>query len=292
MKNRIAFLILKSMSFLPLGVLRALGACLGFCNWILNTRAKRTTLINLKICFPEIPDSERYLLAKRSLSETMKTLLEAGKIWRSDWVWLNSKILGVSGEKILEEKINNGRGLIVVTLHMGNWEVVGPYLAHKFPLTALYQASKYSKLDEWILTARQNKNIHMAPSNAQGIKKLLQALRHKQAICILPDQVPDRNTGRILSKFFSKPAWTMSLIHSLIQRTDCDLCYCYALREEKGFRLYVAEANPDIFSDQLEVSTSAMNKDLEVIARQSPSQYQWEYKRFRQLPPQDWVNYN
>jgi len=231
-------------------------------------------------------------LAKKSLRETMKTLLEASRIWRRDWSWLNSKIVDVSNEHILTEKINKDRGLIVITLHMGNWEVVGPYLAHKFSLTALYQSSKYSELDNWILKARQQKNIAMAPSNQHGIKKLLQALRHKQAVCILPDQVPDRNTGRIISTFFNKPAWTMSLIHNLVTRTECEVCYCYALRVEKGFHLYVADANPDISSEQLEVSATAMNADLENIARKAPTQYQWEYKRFRQLPPEEWVSYD
>ena len=84
----------------------------------------------------------------------------------------------------------------------------------------------------------------------------------------------------------------MSLIHSLATRTNCEVCYCYALRVEKGFHLYVADANPDIFSEQLEVSAAAMNADLENIARTAPSQYQWEYKRFRQLPPEEWVSYN
>lgn len=236
--------------------------------------------------------ADQQKLARQSLRKTMKTLLEAGRIWRRDWRWLNSKIVGVSNEHILTEKINKGRGLIVITLHMGNWEVVGPYIAHKFPLTALYQAFKYSELDNLILKARQEKNIHMAPGNAQGIKKLLQALRHKEAVCILPDQVPDRNTGRILSTFFGKPAWTMSLIHSLVTRTECEVCYCYALRVEKGFHLYVVDANPDIASEQLEVSAAAMNADIENIARQAPSQYQWEYKRFRQLPPAEWVSYD
>jgi Kdo2-lipid IVA lauroyltransferase/acyltransferase len=243
MKNYFALLIIKMTSLLPLGLLRSCGSFLGFCHWILNTRAKKTTLTNLKICFPEMTPSDRQSLAKQSLNETMKTLLEAGKIWRSDWPWLNSRIVGISGENLLMEKLEKSRGLIVITLHMGNWEVVGPYLAHKCHLTALYQASKYSKVDEWIFKGRQNNHIHLAPSNTQGIKKLLQALRHKQAVCILPDQVPDRNTGRIISKFFNKAAWTMSLIHNLIQRTNCEVCYCYALRVEKGFQLYVADAN-------------------------------------------------
>jgi Kdo2-lipid IVA lauroyltransferase/acyltransferase len=291
MKNYLAFLIIKFTGLLPLGALRALGSCMGYCHWIFNTRTKSTTLINLAICFPDMNKLECDTLAKQSLRETMKVLMEAGKIWRSDWHWLNSKIVSVSGEDLLQEKINKGRGLIVITLHMGNWEVVGPYLAQQFPLTALYQASKYSKLDQWVLKARQNKKINMAPSNAQGIKKLLQALRHNEAICILPDQVPDRNTGRILSRFFNKPAWTMSLVHSLVSRTGCEVCYCYALRNEKGFSLQIVDANPDIFSDQLEISAATMNADLESIARIAPAQYQWEYKRFRQLPPQDWVQY-
>lgn len=292
MKSRLSFLIIKATSLLPLGMIRILGSCLGFCHWVLNTRAKRTTLTNLKVCFPTMDLADQQTLAKQSLCETMKTLLEAGRIWRRDWPWLNSTIVGVSNEHILMEKINKGRGLIVITLHMGNWEVVGPYLAHKFPLTALYQSSKYSEIDNLILKARQEKNIQMAPSNQHGIKKLLQALRQKQAVCILPDQVPDRNTGRILSRFFNKPAWTMSLIHNLVTRTGCEVCYCYALRVEKGFHLYVDDANRHLFSESLEVSAAAMNADLENIARKAPSQYQWEYKRFRQLPTEEWVSYD
>lgn len=292
MKSRLAFLIIKMTSLLPLEALRILGTGLGYCNWILNTRSKKSTLINLKICFPDMNRVDRQKLAKQSLCETMKTLLEAGKIWRYDWDWLNSKIVGVSNEHILTEKINKGRGLIVITLHMGNWEVVGPYVAHKFPLTALYQPLKYSEIDDLVLNARQAKNINMASGSSQGIKKILQALRQKQAVCILPDQVPDRNTGRIISTFFNKPAWTMSLIHNLAARTQCEVCYCYALRAEKGFHLYVTDANPDIASEQLEVSAAAMNIDLENIVRKAPSQYQWEYKRFRQLPPEEWVSYD
>ena len=292
MKSRLAFLTMKAMKLLPLGLLRNLGTFLGHCNWAINSRAKKTTLTNLKICCPDLNPAEQRKLAKQSLCETAKALMEASKIWQSDWNWLNSQITGESNENLLTEKLQKNRGLIVITLHLGNWEVAAAYLAQKLPLTALYQTSKYAKIDNLILQARQEKNIQMAPSNPHGIKKLLQALRNKQAICILPDQVPDRNTGRIISPFFNKPAWTMSLIHNLIKRTGCEVCYCYALRAEKGFHVYVAGANPDIANEQLEISTAVMNADLENIVRKAPSQYQWEYKRFRQLPPEQWVSYD
>ena len=291
MKNRLGFLIIKVIGLLPLGSLRSLGTFLGYCNWIMNTRAKKTTQTNLQICFPDLSPAAQQQLARQSLCETTKTLLEAAKIWRCDWNWLSSQIIKISNERLLAEKIQKNRGLIVITLHIGNWEVVGPYLAHQYPLTALYQTSKNTILDDWILKARQSQNMQMAPSNPQGIKKLLQALRQQQAICILPDQVPDRNTGRTLAKFFNKPAWTMSLIHNLIKRTGCELCYCYALRAEKGFQVYLADANPEIYSEQLEISAAAMNADIEKIVLEAPSQYQWEYKRFRQLPPEEWVAY-
>lgn len=292
MKNRFALLFIKATSLLPLSVLRALGTGLGYCNWALNTRAKKSTLINLAIAFPEMSEEDRRRLAQQSLCETMKTLLEAGKIWQQDWAWLDSTIVSVTNEELLTEKFNKGRGLIVITLHMGNWEVVGPYVASKLPLTALYQPLKYSALDDLVFKARQAKNIQMASDSSQGIKKILQALRRKQAVCILPDQVPDRSTGRVIAPFFNKPAWTMSLIHNLVTRTECEVCYCYALRAEGGFHLYVTDTHPEIANAQLEVSAAAMNADLEQIARTAPSQYQWEYKRFRQLPPEDWVSYD
>jgi KDO2-lipid IV(A) lauroyltransferase len=292
MKNPLAFLIIKITSLLPLGALRALGTFLGYCQWLLNTRAKKTTLINLEIGFPDMNQADIRKLAQQSLGETMKALLEAGKIWQSDWAWLNSTIVGVSNEQLLAEKMAQGRGLIVITLHMGNWEVVGPYVASKYPLTALYQPLKYSAVDDLVFKARQAKNIQMASGSSQGIKKILQALKHKQAVCILPDQVPDRNTGRVIAPFFNKPAWTMSLIHNLVTRTQCEICYCYAVRVEGGFHLYVSDTNPRIADAQLEVSAAAMNTDLEQIARTAPRQYQWEYKRFRQLPPEHWVSYD
>jgi Kdo2-lipid IVA lauroyltransferase/acyltransferase len=292
MRNYIGFLIFKSLSSLPLGILRSLGDLAGRCHWLLNTRAKRTTLINLAICFPNMEKPNRDYLAKQSLRETMKTLFEAGIIWRRDWNWLQSRIVSVTGEDILLEKYKRGKGLLVITLHMGNWEVVGPYLASLVPLTALYQTTKYPKMDQWVVDAREKKNIGLAPSNTQGVKKIMQALRAKQAVCILPDQVPDRNTGRIISRFFTKPAWTMSLVHSLISRTGCDVCFCYALRHPRGFEVHIVDANQAITNEDLPISITAMNADLESIVRVAPEQYQWEYKRFRQLPSNDWVEYS
>ena len=291
MKNYFAFLLLKLISVLPLGFLRSLSSFAGYFHWILNTRAKRTTLTNLAICFPDMSKSDRHKLARQSLIETMKTLFEAAIVWRRDWDWLKSKIVSVSNENVLLEKYNKQKGLIVITLHIGNWEVAAAYLANTIPVTALYQSSKYARVDQLIETARKNKKMDLAPSNVQGVKKVLQALKQKRAVCILPDQVPDRNTGRILSTFFNKPAWTMSLVQNLICRTDCEVCFCYALRSESGFTLHIVESNPEIKNEDLAISAGAMNADIESIARSAPAQYQWEYKRFRQLPPEHWVQY-
>ena len=292
MKNYFAFLFLKLISFLPLGFLRILGVFAGYCHWLLNTRAKRTTLINLAICFPDMSKSDRHGLARKSLIETMKTLFEAAIVWRRDWDWLKSKIVSVSNEHVLLEKYNKQKGLIAITLHIGNWEVAAAYLANVIPITALYQSSKYARIDKLIARARENKKMDLAPSNVQGVKKVLQALKEKRAVCILPDQVPDRNTGRVLSTFFNKPAWTMSLVQNLICRTDCEVCFCYALRSEGGFTLHIVDANPEITNEDLAISAAAMNTDIESIARIAPAQYQWEYKRFRQLSSEHRVVYD
>lgn len=291
MKNTLSFAFIKILSFLPLELARKLGVAAGVWLWIVNSRSKKTTLKNLEICFPDLDTNEREIIAKKSLCETAKTFFEACIIWRRDWLWLKSKIIEVSGEDILLEKFNKGKGVVVITVHLGNWEVVGPYVANKIPLTALYQPLKESIINNWVLIARNKKNMDMAPSSTQGVRKLLKALRQNQGVCILPDQVPDRNTGRELAPFFNKPAWTMTLVHNLASRTGCEICYCYSERIKNGFRVSIVDANPNIFSEDLQVSIGAMNADLEKLVNQSVIQYQWEYKRFRQLPSEHWVAY-
>lgn len=276
--------LIKLMAVLPLSVNRALGACVGQLLWLCNSRARQVTLKNLQLCFPELGDAQVRALARQSLMETSKTGAEAGAIWHRDYAWLQSKMVEVEGEELLRRELAVGKGLLVLAPHHGNWEVVAPYLANIAPLTAMYQPLKSAAMDKLILSGRSKLNISMAPTNRKGVMMLLKALKQGTIVGILPDQVPDRDAAGGVAPFFGQPALTIGLIHGLIQRTGCRVVSVFAQRVRGGFKMVVLDVDPAIHSENEITSLAGMNASVEACVRRAPTQYQWEYKRFRRLP--------
>jgi KDO2-lipid IV(A) lauroyltransferase len=284
MKDQLAPALFKLLALLPLGLLRALGAALGSLMWLINGRAAKVTRENIALCFPELSAVGQSRLARQSLQETAKTAMEAGAIWRNSWPWLQGKIVAMEGDEILRAKLAEGKGVLVLAPHHGNWEVVAPYLASVANLTAMYQPLDNPKMDELVLAGRSKLNITMAPTNRKGVMMLFKALQGGTIVGILPDQVPGREAGGEIAPFFGQPALTMTLVHGLIQRTGCAVCSCYAERIAGGFKLVVLEADAQIHSEEQLASVTGLNASVAACVRRAPAQYQWEYKRFRRLP--------
>lgn len=284
MKDHLAPLIFKLLALLPLGVLRGIGSAIGLLMWLLNGRAAKVTRENIALCFPELSPAQQTTLTRQSLQETAKTAMEAGAIWRNSWAWLQGKIVALEGDEILRAKLAEGKGVLVLAPHHGNWEVVAPYLASVANLTAMYQPLDNPKMDELVLAGRSKLNITMAPTNRKGVMMLFKALQNGTIVGILPDQVPGRDAGGEIAPFFGQPALTMTLVHGLIQRTGCAVCSCYAERVAGGFKLVVMAADEQIYSEAQLASVTGLNASVAACVRRAPAQYQWEYKRFRRLP--------
>lgn len=278
-------LLFKFLGLMPLGLLRGIGSLVGRISWLMQGRTARTTLQNIVHCFPELSEPEQRQLAQQSLQETAKTAAEAGAIWRNSWQWLDKQIVAKEGDEILRAKLAEGKGVLVLAPHHGNWEVVAPYLASVAQLTAMYQPFKYPKVDELVLAGRSKLNISMAPANRKGVLMLVKALEQGGIVGILPDQVPDKKSGSEIAPFFNQPARTMTLVHGLIQRAGCAVCSCYAERVPGGFKIVVMDAAADIYAADTLTSVTGLNASVEACVRRAPAQYQWEYRRFRLLPP-------
>ncbi len=284
MKDTLTLFVLKWLGHCPLSVSRALGSVVGWLMWHSRGRARRVTLENLTLCWPELSDTERDQLARRSLKETGKTAAEAAAVWQNSPQWLMRKIVEVEGARYLQEGLESGRGVLVLAPHLGNWEVVGSFLATQAPTTALYQPPRQPALDALIYEGRRRSNMELAPTNRRGVGQLLKALKRREIVGILPDQVPEPGNGGEVAPFFGQPALTMTLVHNLIQRTGCTVVSVFAERVPAGFKVVIRPADEGIYRDTVVDSVTALNRSVEECVRRAPAQYQWEYKRFRRLP--------
>lgn len=284
MKDSLVLLLLKAVGRLPLPLGRTLGATLGWLSWLSQGRSVRVTRENLEVCWPRLNKKEREHLVRQSLKETGKTAAEAAAVWCRSSAWLAKHIVEVEGEEHLLAAVNQERGLLVSAPHLGNWEVVGPFLAKYAPLTVLYQPPRQPALEALIVKGRRKGNIELAPTSRRGVSQLLKALKRGETVGILPDQVPEKGNGAAVAPFFGHPALTMTLFHSLVQRTSCSVLSIFAQRVPGGFKLVILPVDSEIYSEDEIVAVTALNRSVEQCVGYAPAQYQWEYKRFRRLP--------
>lgn len=280
---RLAVAVFRAFCWLlyPLSIsaLRRIGSVAGRITFLLNGRAVRTTRINLAIAYPDQSDAWRERLARDSIRHTAMIVLEAVAMWTWPLERLAALIKHVEGEQLLRDRPPD-RGLIVMPLHLGNWEFIGYYLNTIAPLAPLYEKPKSAIVDAALRSARARHGNRSAPDTVSGLRQLLKVIRDGGMVAVLPDQVPIVGSG-VAASFFGRKAFTMTLVAKLLQRVDADIVFGNAIRVEGGFAIHIETIDDAIRDADASVSVTAMNDAIEALVRRDPEQYQWEYKRFR-----------
>jgi KDO2-lipid IV(A) lauroyltransferase len=275
---------LRLCALLPTRLLSFFASCAGRLVWPLNTTARRITEYNLAIAFPELPIAELRCLAKASVLNLFRSAADLG----SSWSWPAERILdrfsSVVGDEHLHAAFAENRGVILMLPHMGNWEVIGTYVATRYPVTTLYKKTKLAALDDVIFRARQRHGNTLVPANKSGVRVLMSALKSRELAIILPDQMPAREGGEF-APFFGEPAFTMTLVTKLINRFGCRAVSAYAkYKPDNSYELVFRPADEEIYSPDPSTALAALNRSVEQCIRDCPEQYRWEYKRYRLLP--------
>jgi KDO2-lipid IV(A) lauroyltransferase len=248
-----------------------------------NKRERWVTERNLTAVYPDLSNAERSTLAQNSLRHSTATMLELGHAWMAAPNKVETSILAVNGRDKLDNARTDGRGVIVLAPHFGNWEVLNFWLSSHFPFTAMYEPPKISALDPVIRHGRERMGASLVPTNPRGVAALLKALKRSEAIGILPDQEPDWGSG-VFAPFFGRDAYTATLLPKLVARTQARVVTGVALRiPGKGFEIHFLDADERVYSDDDVQSATGVNASVEAAIGLAPAQYQWEYKRYRKV---------
>ncbi|MBL3599330.1 MAG: lysophospholipid acyltransferase family protein [gamma proteobacterium endosymbiont of Lamellibrachia anaximandri] len=284
MGTKIIIALLRLLAILPLRRVHGLGRLLGRLFILLPNRERRNADINLQLCFPDLSETERLVLRNRSLEETGKVFAEMSPLW----FWPKERVLGlvkeVSGMEYV--KCEPGRGLIVLTPHLGSWEISGLYLATYGQLTTLYRPPRNQALELLITQARSRTGAELVPTTPNGIKRLYQTLKAGNIVGILPDQQPKSLKGAAFAPFFGVPALTILLVSRLARKSGASVVLGFAERLPKGegYHIHIVPVPEGIDSPDPETAVAALNQGVEACVRISPEQYLWSYKRFDMQP--------
>jgi Kdo2-lipid IVA lauroyltransferase/acyltransferase len=264
--------LFRFLARLPLSLLHNLGALMGLVAWLASPTYRRNvhTFMGHAGLLPH-----RW----RAIAESGKTIFELPKVWLRPYEEIISRVVKVSGWEVVQQSHDAKRGLIILTPHLGCFEMIAQYLASHRPMTALYRPPKQAWLEPIIREGRGAK-VKLAPADMSGVRRLLKALKAGETIGILPDQVPGNGEGA-WSSFFGQPAYTMTLAARLTA-TDADVVFCYAERLPygAGYHLHFRAPLTPLQGDLNERATQ-INQEVEALIRECPAQYLWGYNRYK-----------
>lgn len=284
LKGLLILNLVRLLGHAPLSLARAFGLLIARICWYVGDSSANVTKENIEHCFPELSSEARKHLAKRSLFETGKLAGEICYVWHQDPKFLKKMLFNVVGQDLMHAAVLKGKGVIVLAPHLGNWELLGLCVADYGKLMCLYQPPKHEYLEGLLKSCREREGTEIVPTNRRGIVSLLTHLKKGGVTGILPDQSPEEGSGEFVP-FFGIDTYTMSLIHGLLQRTQCQVVFGYVLRRREGFELHFQDVEEDIYNEDQYESLAAMNRGIEACVRNCPEQYQWEYKRFKKRKP-------
>ena len=194
--------------------------------------------------------------------------------------------------ELLQAKLDRGRGLVLLTPHLGSFEVSAQAYAEAFgrqrPITVLYRPARKRWLRELEETARARPALATAPATLAGVRQMLRALKRGDTVGLLPDQVPPAGMG-VWVPFFGQPAYTMTLAARLVQQTGAEVALLWTerLADGRGYLVHAQDLPQPLPERGDEASALVINQAMEDVIRQCPRQYLWGYHRYKQPRQQE-----
>jgi KDO2-lipid IV(A) lauroyltransferase len=292
LKNGLIYWLVKWMvsliRILPRPAAVGLMGRIGWLAYFLLSRARRDTERHLHLAYgdqktnPEIRDMARQVFVDlgRNAADAIRlpVLIRQGL----------DRFVKCTGAEHLDRALARGRGAIIITGHIGSWELLGAYLAHRGYRLAGVGAELYDpRLNKMVVEMRELAGYPTIPRGPQGVREILRWLRSGGVLGILIDQ--DTRVDGVFVDFFGRPAYTPIGPVVLAQKTGAAIVPVAIHRQADGSHLveFRQEINlqctGDLRADRVE-NVRRCSKAVEEFIRQHPTQWVWMHERWKTQP--------
>jgi KDO2-lipid IV(A) lauroyltransferase len=266
--------LLRLIGKFPLPLLHALGTVLGWVIYGMSPTYRRNLRANLEQAGYTDPRVRREAIASAG-----RMLAELPALWFRPHAEVAALVREVAGVEQAFAAHSQGKPLLLLTPHMGCFEVTSQYASMHMPITVIYRPPRLGWLEPLMLEGRSRPNVHLVPADVSGVRKVFKALKRGEAVGFLPDQVPGEGEGE-WAEFFGRPAYTMTLAAKLAQREGvlCFIAFGRRLPRGRGYAIVLRRLPPALPGER---PTRHLNRALEELVRECPGQYLWSYNRYK-----------
>jgi KDO2-lipid IV(A) lauroyltransferase len=197
----------------------------------------------------------------------------------------------IDGYHHIKNAYEKGRGVLALTAHFGNWEllaVIGAMI--KFPISIVVRPLDFKPLDHFIFNLRTRYGGEIIPKQ-RSIRTVIRSLDRGEIVVLLMDQNVDWYEG-VFVDFMGHRACTNKGLALLALKTGAPVVPVFMIREKRGFR---AEFGPEITTfktgdkqKDIEINTQEYNRVIENVIRRYPDQWFWIHQRWKTKPYCSW----
>ena len=263
-------------------------AALGRAFYALDARHRRRACRSIAMAFPHWSEKQVQRVARASFEHFVQLAIEVLHTPRvlNEHSWPDRIDLGNLGSTI--ERLNARQGVILLTGHLGNWEVLGYLLAMLgYPVQAIARPLDNRLINQWLLGIRQRRGLRII-TKWNATQHMLKVLDDGGALGFIADQ----NAGDkgLFVPFFGRLASTYKSIGLLAIRKQTPIICGYAHRVGPGYRYQMGALDvieptdwQDV-RDPLFYITARYSRALESMVKMRPEQYLWMHRRWKSRP--------
>ncbi len=290
LKNHSIYALVKGLSLLmralPLPWARMLGAALGRLFFSLVPYERRKALDTFATAFPEKDSAEAGRVCRAAFASLGRGGAEFLRFPSIREAELRSWVESVDGLEHLRAPLRAGRGVVAVTAHLGNWEVLAARTALEGRVAVVAQRVYDARFDEALNEYRRGKGITVFKRDT-SVKPILRWLKGGGILGVLADQ--DTRVDSLFVDFFGRAAKTPSGPAWLAQATGAALVTGFIFRQPGGrYRMAFQKEIPVPSRDEPGASLKGVVQEYtrrtEEAVRAHPDQWVWMHPRWRSRP--------
>lgn len=270
--------LFRLLARMPLRAVHRLGGAVGRLVYWLSPTYRRHLDANLALAYPQgVPPG----IAAEAARSAGRMMFEIPRLWLREQNEALSCVREVRGWDNVEAAWARGEGIVVLTPHIGCFEIIPLYFGSHAPMTFMFRPPKQVWLQDIVEKGRIRPNLSPVPADASGVRLLMRALKRGETVGILPDQVPGGGQGT-WSPFFGRSAYTMTLAARLseMKRVSVLLAFGERLPDGAGYVVHFLPPAAPLQGD-LQQRVDAINRSLEVLILRYPAQFLWGYNRYK-----------
>lgn len=242
-------------------------------------RRRRIAKVNLRLCFPDLSESQRRQILKKHFESLGIMIMEIGLSWWAPTDKLK-KLIRIEGLEHLKDALASGHGAVLLAAHFTTLEISGPMLSLFIPVYAMYRRHENPLINHAMELGRKRHLKDIIPR--EDIRTMLRTLKNGEVVWYATDQ-GYRGKQSITIPFFGIPATANSATSRIAKASGAAVLpfVTYRLDDDSGYLLKISPPLEDFPSASPEQDALRINTIIEGQILECPEQYYWVHRRFK-----------